>query len=456
MSEAENIPQYTVPGGHYSEHLEVLGEHLQKSLEEAERGGAAFEGVVFHTGQLEYYHADDHPVPFHASAHFRRYTPLPGPDHVVLARPGHKPRVVRVLPQDYWYDTTPPPVSYWESSVDLVEVTSFDDVVAHLGAVDRLAYVGPDGGAAGALGFAPEAVEPAALLAPLDWYRAYKTRHELDCLRRAAEHAAAGHRRAREVFELGASERQIHWAFLEASDQLEHEVPYETIVALNEKSAILHYQNKRGSEAAPGSVFLLDAGAAWHGYAADITRTWTREDTHEVFRALVRGVDILERELVAMVTSGRPYLDIHLDTHRLIAALLADLGIVSCGADEAYDRGVTRTFMPHGVGHQLGLQVHDVGGHQAGPSGGRVPPPEEHPFLRNTRLVEPGHVLTIEPGIYFIPVLLEPLRATAEGALVNWDLVEELLPFGGVRIEDNVVCTEEGPWDFTRDLIPGP
>jgi Xaa-Pro dipeptidase len=100
--------------------------------------------------------------------------------------------------------------------------------------------------------------------------------------------------------------------------------------------------------------------------------------------------------------------------------------------------------------------VHDVGGHQAGPGGGTVPPPEEHPFLRNTRLLEPGHVVTIEPGVYFIPVLLDPLRATPEGSLVNWDLVAELLPCGGVRIEDNVFCTEEGPLDFTRDLIPGP
>ena len=83
-------------------------------------------------------------------------------------------------------------------------------------------------------------------------------------------------------------------------------------------------------------------------------------------------------------------------------------------------------------------------------------PPAEYPFLRNTRILEPGHVVTIEPGIYFIPMLLEPLRQSAEASLVDWPLVNRLTPLGGIRIEDNILCTEGGPVDLTRELLAGP
>ena len=112
--------------------------------------------------------------------------------------------------------------------------------------------------------------------------------------------------------------------------------------------------------------------------------------------------------------------------------------------------------MPHGVGHHIGLQVHDVGGQQAGPKGGKVPPDQEIPYLRTTRVLEPGHVVTIEPGLYFIPILLDPLRAGDEGQAVDWELVDRLIPCGGIRIEDNVVCTADGPRDLSRGHLPGP
>lgn len=443
-------------GKHYRDHLEILDRSLGEALEHAGRQGLALDGVLFHSGRQATYHRDDELICFRSTPHFRRWVPLEGPEHVVLARPGRKPLVVRVRPTDYWYDTSLPPESYWESHVDLVEVQTFDQVTGVTGPLERIAYAGSSPEAAAEADIPPELIEPDALMAPLDWLRAYKTEHEIAAIRAAAESAAAGHQKAREVFLAGGTEREVHWAYLQAADRMEFDMPYGNIVAFDHKGAILHYQGKRGAEAAPGQVLLLDAGSVYEGYAADITRTWAQPDVHPVFLELLRGVDALERDLVAMVTSARPYLEIHVEAHHAVARLLAATGVVTTSAEEAFERGVTQTFLPHGVGHQMGLQVHDVGGHQAGPEGGTVPPPEAYPFLRCTRILEPGHVVTIEPGIYFTPTLLDPLRDGDNRDAVNWQLVEQLIPLGGIRIEDDIVCREGGPQDLTRDLIAGP
>ena len=157
-----------------------------------------------------------------------------------------------------------------------------------------------------------------------------------------------------------------------------------------------------------------------------------------------------------MVTPGRPYLEVHLEAHRRVATLLSKVGVSTASPEETLALGISRTFLPHGVGHHLGIQVHDIGGRQASPDGGLLSPPPEHPFLRNTRTLEPGHLVTIEPGIYFIPMLLEKLRESPAGARVDWALVDRLIPCGGIRIEDDVLCTPAGARDLTRPLIQGP
>lgn len=440
----------------YRRHLETLDAYLTDALERAKRKGLDLDGVLFHAGRSRCYHADDREIHFQPTPHFRHWVPLEGPEHAVLARPGQRPRVVRIQPTDYWFETTPPAASYWEEAVDLEVTTRFDQLAEILGPFDRVAYVGSAPDAAQELGIDPARIEPTALMAPLDWHRASKTPYEVAQLTAAVERAATAHLRAKAAFEAGGSERQIYRAYLEGGDLFEHELPFDAIVALDDKSAILHYENKRGAEAAPGKVLLVDSGALCRGYAADLTRTWLLPGIDPIFHALVTGVDALQQELVAMVTPGRPFLELHLEAHRRIALLLAETGVVTTSADQALERGLTRTFFPHGLGHHLGLQVHDVGGHQATADGGTAPPPEAHPFLRNTRTLEPGHVVTIEPGLYFIPMLLEPLRASGDAELVDWQLVDRLTPLGGVRIEDNVLCTDGEAQDLSRPLLPGP
>lgn len=440
----------------YRDHLERLDGWLADAVERAGRRGVAVEAVVFHAGRARTYHADDQEIPFRGTPHFRRWVPLDGPEHLLVARPGERPRLARVAPADYWYDTAPPPPSYWERSLDLVEVETFAEALAALAPLGDAAWVGGAPEAAAAAGIPAERVEPEALMAPLDWHRGSKTDFEVARTAAAAERSAGGHLAAREAFAAGGSELEIYHAYLRGSAQVERHIPYESILALDEKAAILHYQHKRGREAAPGSVLLADAGAGDQGWAADLTRTWARPDAEPTFRALLAAMDAVQRELVAGVLPGASFVDLHLDAHRRVAGALAETGVLRVSAEEACDRGLMLALMPHGLGHHLGLQVHDVGGRQRDPDGGEVAPPEGHPFLRTTRPLAPGHLVTIEPGVYFIPQLLEPLRRGEHAAALDWQLVDRLVPCGGIRIEDNVLCTDGAPRDLSRPLLPGP
>ena len=116
------------------------------------------------------------------------------------------------------------------------------------------------------------------------------------------------------------------------------------------------------------------------------------------------------------------------------------------------DKGVSSVFFPHGLGHPSGLQVHDVAGF-TDESGAIIPRPEGHAFLRMTRTLEPNMVVTIEPGLYFIPSLLAKLKQSPEAKSVNWQKVEQLMPYGGVRIEDEVLCTENEPVNISREAF---
>jgi Xaa-Pro dipeptidase len=137
----------------------------------------------------------------------------------------------------------------------------------------------------------------------------------------------------------------------------------------------------------------------------------------------------------------------------MLADVLVEQGLVRCSADAAFDRRITDVFFPHGLGHLIGLQTHDVAGHMVSPEGGSRPPPERYPALRLTRTIEAGHVFTVEPGLYFIPMLLRQLRRSTHAADVDWARVERLLPCGGIRIEDNVHVTRDGVENLTRDAF---
>jgi Xaa-Pro dipeptidase len=427
----------------FLEHLDTRMRYASKAL-----SATGFDALVISSGEPHTYFADDCDAPFRPVPHFRHHCPLPGPHHVLRIAPGQKPKLIRYAPEDFWYEQMPLGAPFWLDGFELVEAGTLDGVWEALGQPSRGAYIGNETARAEKAGLT---VNPAALTAYLDWGRAYKSAYEIASLDEASALGAKGHQAGRRAFLEGASELQIHQAFVEAVGCLDHELAFPSIVALDPKGATLHYENKRTT--GHGRVLLLDSGARVRDYPSDITRTTTAPGCDARFQALVAGVEKLQQELCAEIKPGVPFGDLHHLCHVKLAGLLAQSGLVRVQPEEALAMGLTRPFMPHGLGHHLGVQVHDVGGRLAGPDGALQPPPPQYPSLRTTRPLEVGHVVTIEPGLYFIPMLLRPFREGEHAAAFDWKLVDALAPFGGIRIEDNMLVTPDGGRNLTRPYL---
>ncbi len=435
----------------YAHHLAGLQAQAEAAL-----ARTGFDALLIASGVEKYAFLDDRSYLFQPNPHFKHWLPLTNhPYSWIVIRAGSKPRVIYYQPDDYWHVPPSDPGGEWVEHVELIVISEPGDAVDHLKLPGKLAIVGEADAGVGE--FKPN--NPAELLNLLHYRRAVKTGYELAQMRAASRRAVPGHIAARDAFLHQASEIEIHRAYLAATGHTDRDLPYSNIIALNEHCAVLHYQHQDSFKPAVSRSFLIDAGAQVNGYASDITRTWSGgQDGSGEFDALLAAMEAAQLALVDEVRAGVDYREIHLSTHRRVAAILSELGVVNNMSPEAIvAEGVSSIFFPHGIGHLLGLQVHDIGGFMADESGTISPKPDGHPYLRLTRKLDAGMVVTIEPGLYFIPTLLKKLRATPIGANVNWGLAHHLGKFGGVRIEDDVVCRAEGPPEnLTRDAFAQP
>jgi Xaa-Pro dipeptidase len=370
-------------------------------------GTYGFAGLLVHSGSLLTVFEDDRTYPFEAHAPFKVWAPLDVPDCFVWFEPGSRPRLIVHRASDYWYKPADMPEGYWTRHFDLRAAPDSAAARALLPAdLSRAAYIGEPVAELTRWGIG--AVNPRHLMRRLDYARARKSPYELECLREASRLGALGHRAAEQAFRGGASEFGIELAFLAACGQREQELPYNPIIALNSGGAVLHYQVLEKDTPRERHSFLIDAGCEFAGYASDITRTHSGGDAD--FAALITRMDRMQQALCAGVRAGIDWRDVQRRAHELTAELLREADIIRCSPEEAVAGGLTRVFLPHGIGHLLGLEVHDVGGFLASPEGPEIPRPEGHPYLRLTRILEEGFVVTMEPGIYFIAQLLEAAR----------------------------------------------
>jgi Xaa-Pro dipeptidase len=431
----------------YGPHLAIMERRLEEAL-----AAAGYDGAVIFAGDEQVVFRDDQTYPFSAEPYFKAWLPLThAPGSFVRLVPGQRPMLVYRQVEDFWYEPPEDPSGYWTQHFDVRVARS--DAEAR-----KLSGSGPRWVAVGEPGSIPPpstpqtqpAVNDAKFLAQLDYYRAVKTPYELLCMRAAQAIAVRGHLAVAAAFGPGVSELELHATHCKATQQRETELPYPNIVALNEHGATLHYQHVRARAPAVSRSLLIDAGAQHLGYAADVTRTWAAAT--DDFGTVIASIEALQQKVCREVKAGVDFVELHKLAHRLLGGVLREHGLVRCGAEEAEALGITRAFLPHGLGHLLGLQVHDAGGRQVSPDGTRREPPADDPFLRLTRVLEPGFVVTIEPGMYFIPALLKSLLARHEDK-VNRAKIERLLPFGGIRIEDDLEVTADGSKNLTREAF---
>ncbi len=430
----------------YAEHLATLRARADIALE---RGG--FAHLVVPSGTSHYQVFDDRDYPYAVNPHFKAWLPITqAPGSWLVYTPGERPQLIFLQPHDYWHVVPEAPSGEWVEHFDIRIIRNAEDAKQHLPKnAARCAILGEAQSALGQYGaFAPNNPQP--VLDYLHYHRAFKTPYEIAMMREATRVGVRGHRAAERAFRSGASEFGIHLAYCQAARQDANDLPYNNIIALNEHGAVLHYTDRDRMAPRQARSFLIDAGGSHRGYACDITRTYAADPGGE-FQAMIDAVDAAQLGMCAQVRAGTDYKRIHLDAHLALARILRDFELIHVAPDVAVETGVSSAFFPHGIGHGIGLQVHDVAGFAASDTGGSIAKPDGHPYLRLTRVLEPGMVVTIEPGIYFIDMLLEELKNKGLGPSVNWDRVAQFKPYGGIRIEDDVVCTEGDAVNLTRE-----
>jgi Xaa-Pro aminopeptidase len=249
----------------------------------------------------------------------------------------------------------------------------------------------------------------------------------------------------------GVSEREVQVELeAEAFRHGAQAMAYDTVVGSGTNSAVLHFPPSDRRFRA-GELVLIDAGAEYLGYASDITRTYpVGGQLSPEQRELHALVHAAQRAAMEFCQAGVEWRDVHRTAGLVMAEGLVSFGVLRGDAESLVQSGAVWLFFPHGIGHLVGLGVRDAGGT---PLRERRDDPKPYPNLRIDLPLEPGMVLTVEPGVYFVPALLNDADKRREYRdRVDWDRVDTMLSFGGIRIEDNVLITPDGHEVITADV----
>ena len=427
----------------YRSHVKTLTKNSQLALQETD-----YDQLVIHSGRLvRKSQFDDQDFPLRTVPMFEWWTDLQWSDSAIILGKNREPELVALRSNSFWERPKEPNWDIVRAGLEVSEVTELSDIKSKIEGHGKTAYIGHGEDVVSQLDANSEHLNPSSLIERLHDHRATKTAYEIECMAEANRIGAKGHAAIEQAFRDGVrSELQLHLEYLKASHQDDSETPYKNIVALGDAAAILHHMHYR--DVPDAKTLLVDAGASFRRYPSDITRTYVVEDDTDatkLFQNLLNRMETLELELCSRVKVGDYFEDLHNYAHEQIGQILIDLEIVNCSVEEALETNMTRKFFPHGLGHSIGIQVHDVGCLKRAPK-------ERNKWLRNTTKMTPNQVFTIEPGLYFIDTLMNELRASEQSAMVDWQKIEDLKPYGGIRIEDNIVVLSEESNKAFRNL----
>jgi len=280
--------------------------------------------------------------------------------------------------------------------------------------------------------------------------RLIKSEEELKLLRYVTLISSFGHMEVMKACKPGMKEYELEALFLHlvyANGRCRY-TAYTCICASGKHGAFLHYPNN-ATEVKEDHMLLLDMGAEYHCYCSDITCSFPAnghfsEGQKEVYETVLAA----QQAVMAAMKPGVQWEDMHRLAERVICEGLLKHGFIQGTVDELLANHIPALFFPHGLGHMLGLDTHDVGGYPTGVEKLKEPGIK---YLRARRPLEKNMVITVEPGIYFIDALLGPALADPQlSVYLNKEKIMKFMNFGGVRIEDDVIVTEDGIENMTK------
>ncbi|KAL4956776.1 peptidase M24, structural domain-containing protein [Aspergillus filifer] len=288
-----------------------------------------------------------------------------------------------------------------------------------------------------------------SLIPAMDAAREIKDEYEIRMIRQASKISGLAHRRILENIHHMSNESEIEGLFLDTC--VSHGAKsqaYEIIAGSGANAAVLHYV-KNDEPLSGRQLVCLDAGAEWDCYASDVTRTFPLgSDWPSIYaKDIYALVEEMQEACIAGVKPGVRFRNLHELAHAIAIKGLQRLGILKEGSvEELRHSGASTIFFPHGLGHHLGLECHDVSA-QPITANGRVL--REFVPQMSTPLLQEGMVLTIEPGVYFNKLALDNAKTLPLAKYINFDEAEKYIPIGGVRIEDDLLVTSEGYENLT-------
>ncbi len=277
--------------------------------------------------------------------------------------------------------------------------------------------------------------------------RNYKSREEVREIEKAVNTSVEMHVEAMKMVRPGMSEAVVAGRVQEIAIAAGGNLAFPTIATIHGETLHNHYH---GNIMESGDMFLLDAGAETAmGYAGDLSSTFPVAPTFTERQKEIFNVAFAAHEkAISVLKPGTKFKDVHLSACKSIASGLKDMGFMRGDVDEAVSQGAHALFFQCGLGHMMGLDVHDMenlGEEYVGYAGKKKSTQFGLKSLRLGRELEPGFVLTIEPGIYFIPELIDMWKADNKFSdFINYDKVEAYKDFGGLRNEENFLITKDG------------
>ncbi|KAH0536994.1 hypothetical protein FGG08_006166 [Glutinoglossum americanum] len=277
--------------------------------------------------------------------------------------------------------------------------------------------------------------------------RVVKDVYEIGLIRKANEISAGAHHAVMRAVKEAKNEQELEAVFLHhCISHGSHKQAYHSIVASGTNAATLHYQ--KNDEPLSGRLnLLLDAGCEYACYASDITRTFPLSGHFTPpSLAIYNLVLLMQKTCTAALKADVLWEEIHVLAHKVAITGLLEIGVLAGGtAEQILEQRTSVAFFPHGLGHYLGLDTHDSGGH---PRYG-----DEDSMFRYLRVrgkVPAGSVVTVEPGIYFCDFIISPyLGDPAHSKFIDKDVLAKYWEVGGVRIEDNILITPDGYENLT-------